>query len=70
MSLSEYLLKNWEKNHIDHSLRVERHSEEGIHCYIHPAAVDGDTLDFIISPDDQVRQVPAADSEAPTQGLE
>lgn len=68
MDFYEYPLNYyWEKGHVNHTLRIERHSEEGVHSYVHPDGIDGDTPDLIISPDDQVTTL---DSEAPTQGLE
>lgn len=47
-SLAEYLEENWNRNVIDHVLRMYVDADGQTCFYIHPASVDGETLDFMV----------------------
>jgi hypothetical protein len=49
MTLYEYFKRGNDRNVIDHSLRCQLHGDGRISFYIHPANVDGDTVDFVLS---------------------
>jgi hypothetical protein len=47
-TLEEYLRQNVERNVIDHSIRAEIDDDGHVNFYIHPAYVDGETVDFTV----------------------
>jgi len=51
MRLYEYFSENLEREPqvIDHHLRVERLANGSLHFYLHPAYVDGKTINFIVT---------------------
>jgi hypothetical protein len=46
--LETYLRDNEGKGCIEHVLRISPSADGRLHIYIHPAGVDGDTLDFYV----------------------
>ena len=51
-SLQQYLLDNWDRKIVDHTLRAGLRENGQFHAYIHPDSQDGDTFDFIVEGND------------------
>lgn len=49
MNLETYLRENCRRNAIDHSIRAMCDDAGNVSFYIHPANVNGDTLDFAVN---------------------
>lgn len=44
----QYLVENFDRGVIDHSIRSHRGPSGKVTFYVHPSGVDGDTLDFVV----------------------
>ena len=47
-TLEQYLADDISRGVIDHHLRASRDANGKVTFYIHPAGVDGDTIDFVV----------------------
>ena len=47
-TLYHYFKSAWDKQVIDHTLRINRRPDGGFDFYIHPSSVSGDTQDYIL----------------------
>jgi hypothetical protein len=61
MNLHEYLLKNLQRTEPysigAHSICARRHEDGKLSFYIHPSTVSGDTIDFEVLPNGQLKEL-------------